>query len=230
MKKIVLLAAALLLTPLLATAADLANGERINRNCALCHGAFAQGAKGRLSPRLAGLPREYLIKAMEDYRSGVRRNPTMMETTGLANMSNNDIEDIAAYLNMLDLTRDARFDVRPISMGSDLAVGETIFMDECKDCHGRDGRGKPNKEAPPLTGQHGEYIFSTIKLFQAKLRNHDNDPEDETFKAYSDQQILNTVAFISTLDDKLVVPGDMFRPPMLPPMRPRMTNVMQANA
>jgi len=63
--------------------ADLANGERINKNCALCHGIYGQGAPGKLSPRIAGLPKEYLIKAMKDYRDGKRLYPLMVRTAGL---------------------------------------------------------------------------------------------------------------------------------------------------
>ena len=50
-----------------AWSADMANGQRINKSCALCHGSHGQGASGKLSPRIAGLPKEYLIKAMKDY-------------------------------------------------------------------------------------------------------------------------------------------------------------------
>ena len=57
-----LLSLLLLTVPLLAPAANLQNGERINKTCALCHGQYAQGTPGRLSPRLAGLPRDYLVK------------------------------------------------------------------------------------------------------------------------------------------------------------------------
>jgi len=58
--------AALLLLSLPTIAAGLANGQRLNKSCALCHGLLGQGASGKLSPRIAGLPREYIVKAMQD--------------------------------------------------------------------------------------------------------------------------------------------------------------------
>ena len=70
-----------------AFAADLANGEKINRSCALCHGAYGQGAPGKLSPRIAGMPKYYLEKAIRDYRDGNRSYPLMNKTSGLDQMT-----------------------------------------------------------------------------------------------------------------------------------------------
>jgi len=213
MKKWFLICAVLLFS-MPVYAVDLANGEQLNRNCALCHGVFGQGTAGRLSPRLAGLPKEYLIKALGDYTHGKRINPTMMEAIGLADMPMSDIEDVSAYLNMLDLGRDARFNV-PQTMPGDPKAGKGLFKGDCKTCHGKDGRGKPKKEAPPIAGQHSEYIFQSIKMFQGRLREHDNDPEDETFDDYSDQEIMDIIAFVTSLDDARVVEGEQFIAPKM---------------
>ena len=211
---------AVLFVPLPAQSADLANGAQINRNCALCHGVYGQGATGRLSPRLAGLPKTYLVKAMEDYRTGVRINPVRMETSGLAFMSESDIEDVAAYLASLEIKEDERFNVTQRLPGNP-GSGEEIFMDDCKTCHGKQGEGKESKDAPPLAGQHGEYIFQSIKMFQTRGRDHDNDPEDETFSDYSDNEVLDIIAFVATLDDGSIVPGKRFAAPAMAPVPPR---------
>lgn len=193
-------------------AADLANGEKINRSCALCHGAYGQGAPGKLSPRIAGMPKEYLIKAIKDYRDGIRSYPLMNKTSGLDQMTEDDIEDISAYLAALDLSSDARFNITAPD-GGDLAAGEELYDDECKVCHAKDGYGKPSKEAPPLAGQHPAYLYTVMKGFQAKSRIHDNDPEDDTFLEYKDQEFINLAAYLSSLDDAKVKDGYEFAPP-----------------
>ena len=109
-----------------AFAADLANGEKINRSCALCHGAYGQGAPGKLSPRIAGMPKYYLEKAIRDYRDGNRSYPLMNKTSGLDQMTDADIEDIAAYLSALDLSSDARFNIGPPDVGS-LDAGAEVY-------------------------------------------------------------------------------------------------------
>ena len=71
----------------------MANGQMINKSCALCHGAHGQGASGKLSPRIAGLPKEYIIKAMKDYVDGKRVYPLMVRTSQIDKFTERDYED-----------------------------------------------------------------------------------------------------------------------------------------
>lgn len=213
MRNILLILLAFLPT-LAFSADDIANGKRLSRSCALCHGVYGQGTPGDLSPRLAGVPKEYLFKSTKDYVTGVRNNPTMVKTTGLKHMTDQDIRDIAAYYASMDLYQYERFDVIQRLPGS-IDSGKELYNDECKTCHAKDGSGKPKKEAPPLMGQHGEYLFQSMKMFQFKKRIHDNDPEDDSFDEYSDTQLLDMVAYLTTLDNRRVKPGVPFVPPRI---------------
>jgi cytochrome c553/uncharacterized protein (DUF302 family) len=211
MKKI-LTAVALLGLAFSASAADMANGERINKSCAVCHGVYGQGAPGQLSPRIAGLPREYIQKALRDYLAGHRNYPLMIRTSGIDKMSENDIEDIAAYLSSLDLSADGRFNIT--SVGGSPQAGAAIYNKECRNCHAPDGYGRPAREAPPLAGQHSVYLFTAMKTFQQRARVHANDPEDETFAAFNDNQLIDIIAHLATLDDRKIVRGYQFMPPV----------------
>ena len=51
-----LIAAATLLLPFTLQAADLDNGKKLSRSCALCHGQYMQGVAGDLYPRLLASP------------------------------------------------------------------------------------------------------------------------------------------------------------------------------
>jgi cytochrome c553 len=63
--------------------------------CTSCH---QEGFKGdSVQPRLAGQSREYLYKAMTDFRSGVRANNARM-TAFMKSISDADTEALAAYL------------------------------------------------------------------------------------------------------------------------------------
>ena len=192
--------------------ANLANGEKINRSCALCHGAYGQGAPGKLSPRIAGMPKEYIIKAVKDYRDGTRSYPLMNKTSGLDQMTDEDVEDIATYLASLDLSSDSRFNIGEPG-GGNAESGLELYNDECKVCHAEDGYGKPKKEAPPLAGQHPAYLYTVMKGFQKKSRIHDNDPEDDTFEEYSDQQFFDLTTHLASLDDTKVQEGYEFALP-----------------
>lgn len=211
MLKKTFLAALLVLASAPLWSADMANGQQINKSCALCHGAHGQGASGRLSPRIAGLPREYIVKAMKDYVSGTRVYPLMVRTSQLDKFSERDFEDIAAYLSSLDLSSDGRFNIQPTVGDPD--KGYQIYRSDCRNCHNNDGYGKPSKEAPPLAGQHPEYLYTTMRGFKEGHRIHANDKEDDTFADYADGDFIDLTAYLATLDDVKVVQGYEFQPP-----------------
>jgi cytochrome c553/uncharacterized protein (DUF302 family) len=190
----------LALLPWQAQAADLANGERINRSCALCHGLYGQGTPSRLSPRLAGQDKDYLEKATKEYRDGKRSAPTMVFTSGLDRMSDKDIADVSAYLAQLEVPGYALFDVKAIQ--GDAKDGVKEFK-ECRNCHGSDGMGKPDEKAPRLAGQHTPYLFQSMKMFQWRKRKHGQEEDDQLlFDDYKDEDLYNLTAHIATLDDE----------------------------
>lgn len=207
MKKILAICLLAIAPFTVSNAADLANGQEINKSCALCHGNIGQGTPGKLSPRLAGMPVEYLIKITKEYRDGARVNPLMVKTASIDKMTDQDIEDISTYLSMITIKQDSRFNISQDSGNAE--EGEEIFLDECKTCHKRDGYGNPRKEAPPLAGQHVEYLYQSMKMFQFKNRIHANDEDDETFDDYEDKDLMNLTAYLATLDDAVFEDGYM---------------------
>ena len=216
MLKKFIVAVALLAASLPAWSADMANGQKLNKSCALCHGAHGQGTSGKLSPRIAGLPKEYIIKAMKDYVDGTRVYPLMVKTSQLEKFSDKDFDDVATYLASLDMSSDAQFNIVS-RIGGDPKEGKSIYKSDCKNCHARDGYGKPKKEAPPLAGQHPEYLYTTMRNFKEGSRIHANDVEDDTFTEYSDMEFIDLAAFLATLDDKRVVEGYVFEAPAYKP-------------
>lgn len=182
-------------------AADLVKGEKINKSCALCHGAFGQGTSGAKSPRIAGMTKGFLVRILKDYRSGKRVNAGMVSTSGIHKMKDSDIDDIATYLAGITLKGDPRFEIEEAA--GDKEKGKEIFNGECKSCHRRSGYGKPEKGVPPLAGQQTAYIVRTISRFKARSRVHDDDPKDDLFDVVfkTDDDVKNLTAYLSTLDD-----------------------------
>ena len=65
--------------------------------CAACHGANGDKPAAPGNPILAGQWPDYLVKALEDYKSGKRANPIMK---GFASsLSKQDMEDVAAWFS-----------------------------------------------------------------------------------------------------------------------------------
>ena len=96
MKRLLTLVAAVsllgLATP--ASAADIAAGAKKAEVCVACHGADGNSTDPN-NPRLAGQHRDYLAKALRDYKSGERKN-AIMNSFAQA-LSKQDIDNLAAY-------------------------------------------------------------------------------------------------------------------------------------
>ena len=74
---------------------DLAKAKEIAQNvCAACHGADGNSPTPNF-PKLAGQHADYLAKALNDYKSGARKDPIMGGMS--AALSKQDVENLAAY-------------------------------------------------------------------------------------------------------------------------------------
>lgn len=76
--------------------------ERGISACMACHGPNGAGNPGAKFPALAGQHPQYVIKALQDFRSGTRSNDmnSMMRDVA-ARMTDADIEAVAAYISGL---------------------------------------------------------------------------------------------------------------------------------
>jgi cytochrome c553 len=87
-------ASAVLVTGTVAAADVAAGAAKAKEVCQACHGLDGN-SQAPDYPKLGGQRRDYLAKALRDYKSGARKNPIM---AGFAStLSVTDIENIAAY-------------------------------------------------------------------------------------------------------------------------------------
>jgi len=86
---------------------DVANGARLYRVCAYCHGGQGQGVQALNAPRAAGMTDWYLARQLENFQDGIRGAHPMdfygFQMGMMANVlhSEQDIKDIVAYINTL---------------------------------------------------------------------------------------------------------------------------------
>jgi cytochrome c553 len=139
-----------------------------------------------------------MVKQIEAYINGERINPRMVITSSLHAISEEDVDDVAAYYESINLDK-----INPVLNNIPLWPGDiergAELYDECKSCHRKTGMGKSRKGIPALALQYPRYLFRQIKMFQWDKRVHDDDPEDETFDELSDQDIEALLAHISSL-------------------------------
>jgi cytochrome c553 len=82
-------------------AGDVAAGRQKALMCQTCHGLDGK-AKIPEAPSLAGQSAVYLIKALNDYRSGARKNDMMSLVA--PTLKDKDVEDLAAYYSAIEVT------------------------------------------------------------------------------------------------------------------------------
>ncbi|HFD79781.1 MAG TPA: c-type cytochrome [Gammaproteobacteria bacterium] len=202
------------------SAEELEYGEEINETCAGCHGEYAQGKSDGEYPRLAGLPKDYIIKQLRDFKSRHRINIPMFPYTTERELPEEDVQAVAAYLasrklpsklpparkgkefNALARLHESSLVVNIPRLEGDVAKGEYLYQHQCSACHGRDGYGKPGLVIPPLAGQHSGYLKRQIRKFARGERLHADEPGDaEGFRDLSPTQVQNLLAYLATLDD-----------------------------
>lgn len=92
----------LLTAPLgMAAAGDIAAGRRKATACQACHGLDGL-SKIPLAPNIAGNPEPYLVKSLNDFRSG-RRKDEMMSLV-VQPLSDEDVADLAAYYAAIEVS------------------------------------------------------------------------------------------------------------------------------
>jgi cytochrome c553 len=86
-----------LLASNVAVGADLeAAKKKVTELCQACHGMDGNSQVPDY-PKLAGQNQDYLAKALRDYKSGARKDPTMSGFA--ATLTTQDIDNLAAYFS-----------------------------------------------------------------------------------------------------------------------------------
>ena len=148
---------------------DLALGEaKFIAVCAACHGADGN-SNITANPKLAQQHPEYLVKQLQEFKSGKRNNAVMKGFASL--LSDEDMRNIAYWL--------ASKSAKPgFAKDKDLvAVGERIYrggiadrqIAACAGCHSPNGAGIPS-QYPRLSGQHADYTTAQLTSFREGVR------------------------------------------------------------
>ncbi len=149
-------------------AGDAEAGKAKSAVCGACHGADGNSMVPSF-PKLAGQNEAYLIKQLQDIKSGARAVPQMAGI--VPGLSDQDMADLAAY-----------FAAQKAQVGAAdpalVALGEKLFrsgkkeagVTACSACHGANGLGMPEAGFPALSGQHAAYVEAQLKAFRAAGR------------------------------------------------------------
>ena len=140
-----------------AAAGNAARGKVLSQTCLGCHGidTYRNAYPNYEVPRLWGQSPDYIVSALKEYRTGTERTFVTMHAQA-SSLSDQDMEDIAAYFGGHPLSRAAQ----PTSAPKPPAAAAV-----CVACHGADGIGVAPMY-PDLAGQHPDYIVQALKEYQ----------------------------------------------------------------
>ena len=147
-----------------AVAGDATAGQALTAVCTACHGADGNSTVPTFA-RLAGQNERYLIKQMQDIKSGARPVPTMAGQ--LDPLTDEQIADIAAYY-AAQASAGGQADPAKVALGGTIyrAGVRATGVAACAACHGATGSGNAPAGFPALGGQHADYIAEQLRRFR----------------------------------------------------------------
>ncbi len=157
--------------PKAAAKPDLAKGEAsYGPVCAACHAPDGNSAVPA-NPKLAQQHPEYLLKQLQEFKSGKRANPIM--TGMVAALSDDDMKNIAAWLGTKKAAPGAASDKALIALGERIYRGGIADRQiaACAGCHSPNGAGIP-AQYPRLSGQHADYTAAQLTAFRDGVRQN----------------------------------------------------------
>lgn len=150
---------------------DLAKGEATYSTvCVACHAADGNSSTA-VNPKLAQQHPEYLVKQLQEFKSGKRANAVMQ---GFASMlSDDDMKNVSWWLASQKATPGFAKDKELVALGERIYRGGIADRNiaACAGCHSPNGAGIP-AQYPRLSGQHADYTAAQLVQFRDGVRKN----------------------------------------------------------
>jgi cytochrome c553 len=180
--------------------------------CMGCHnikGYQASFPEVHKVPMIAGQNEKYIAAALNAYRNGDRKHPTMRGIAG--SLSDQDINDIAKYYSQLG--GETKLPDQPAKQ-PDAQVDALLKKANCMSCHGANFSKPIDPSYPKIAGQHADYLFVALKAYKTENNpavGRSNAIMGAMAKQFSNSELKTLAQYIGSLDGELkVVPESRF--------------------
>ena len=150
---------------------DLVKGEAtFTAVCAACHGA--DGNSGTPAyPKLSRQHPEYLVKQLQEYKTGKRKNAIMQGFA--ATLTEADMKNVAYWATSKQAKPGFAKEKELVALGERIYRGgiSDRQVPACAGCHSPTGAGIP-AQYPRLSGQHAEYTAAQLTYFRDGIRTN----------------------------------------------------------
>ena len=213
--KALLLALALAGSAPVATAQDVAAGQKKAAMCIGCHGIPGYQAsfpEVHRVPMIAGQNAKYIAAALNAYRKGDRRHPSMRGLAG--SLSDADVADLSAFYEQQGSSA-----VKPVAARTaptpSPEVAALLTKGACASCHGIDYNKPIDPSYPKIAGQHADYLYVALKSYKVEgnpALGRANAIMAGQVKNFTQAELKAMARFIGSLPGDLkTVPESRFR-------------------
>jgi len=189
---------------------DAAAGQKKADMCIGCHGipgyqaSFPEVYK---VPKIAGQNSKYIVAALNGYKKGERKHPSMRGIAG--SLSDQDMADLAAHFEQLgrsgdDGGKDAKS--AEAAPAAPPEVAKLLSQANCASCHGANFSTPIDPSYPKLAGQYPDYLYAALKAYQTDhnaVLGRSNAIMMGMARPFKHAEIKALAQYISTL------PGDL---------------------
>jgi cytochrome c553 len=174
--------------------------------CVGCHGIIGYKAsfpEVYRVPKIAGQSAKYIAAALNAYKTGDRKHPTMR---GIAeSLSDQDVTDIANYYEKL-----GGEDRKPLAdkpnREPDAQVAGLLQKAACASCHGANFSKPIDPSYPKISGQYADYVFVALKAYKAENNpafGRNNGVMGAIAKQFSNNELKALANYVGSLDSEL---------------------------
>ena len=198
---------------------DANAGQTKNAMCIGCHGikgyqaSFPEVYK---VPMISGQGANYLSSALQAYRKGDRKHPTMRAVA--VTLTDQDIADLSAYYSVHGVVAGAELPAKPANEAS-AEVQALLNKANCASCHGANYNKPVDPSYPKIGGQHADYLFVALKSYKNDNAGNANAKVGRAHpimgamaKQYTNAELKNMSNYLASLPGEVkVVPESRFR-------------------
>jgi cytochrome c553 len=170
--------------------AEVIAGKAKSATCAACHGADGNSPVA-IYPKLAGQSANYIIKQLQEFKAGTRKNNVMGPMA--AALSEQDMLEIASYYAAQKVVV---ADLVGSDIGKKLYFGGNVKrkITACVACHGVNGKGMNKAGFPTIAGQNEAYLKAQLMDFKKGARNNDYNTMMRSVAAKLSESDMNELA------------------------------------
>jgi cytochrome c553 len=183
--------------------------------CVGCHGIVGYKAsfpEVYRVPQIAGQNAKYIAAALNAYKTGDRKHPTMR---GIAeSLSDQDVADISTYYE--NLGKESRRPIAPEKPSREPSpeVAALLQKAACASCHGANFSKPVDPSYPKIAGQYADYVFVALKAYKTEnnpAMGRNNGVMGAITKQFSNAELKALANYVGSLEGEMAtVPEPRF--------------------